>query len=130
MDVALDAMEADEVLPAHVPLQTLTAVGGYIQHLAAQGAKLYQIRDAANAVVARVRLPRDALRLGEVVDVLIDFDHAVQPTYKVSAFLETYEAVTEVFRNRDPDITTRATRQVRPARPARIGRLALREKLT
>ena len=44
---------------------------------------MYQIRDKADAVVARLRLPRDAYRLGEVVHALVDFTAASQPTFKV-----------------------------------------------
>jgi hypothetical protein len=73
---------------------------------------LYQIRDSNEGVVARLRLPRDAYRLGEVVSAHIDFGQASQPTYKVSAFLETTESVAEVYQARDDDTTQRSTRQV------------------
>ena len=105
---------------------------------------MYQIRDKADQVVARLRLPRDAYRLGEVVHALIDFASASQPTFKVrcggntarlttkaahrgcshsamavagrlqvSAFLETFESVAEVYLARDEESSQRSTRQVR-----------------
>ena len=46
-------------------------------------AELYQIRNKNDAIVARVRLPRDAFRLGEVINALVDFAVTAQPAFKV-----------------------------------------------
>ena len=47
VDVALDAMEATEVLPAHMPLQTQNAVTNFCRQLATTGASTFPTHPAA-----------------------------------------------------------------------------------